>query len=73
MAPRLRSLKIEPGLQELLLNLTVFVTHLTQTRLLPFFSNLLTEGSLRDYLVKRAGVNPLSAPADAAALRPCGR
>lgn len=28
----------------------------TQTRLLPFFSNLLPEGSLRDYLAERAGV-----------------
>lgn len=28
----------------------------TQTKLLPFFSNLLPEGSLRDYLAKRAGV-----------------
>src|SRR5690606_2291589 len=30
----------------------------TQTRLPPFFSNLLPEGTLRDYLAKRAGVNP---------------
>jgi serine/threonine-protein kinase HipA len=30
----------------------------TQTRLPPFFSNLLPEGALRDYLAKRAGVNP---------------
>lgn len=30
----------------------------TQTRLLPFFSNLLPEGHLRDYLAERAGVNP---------------
>ena len=30
----------------------------TQTRLLPFFSNLLPEGRLRDYLAERAGVNP---------------
>lgn len=29
----------------------------TQTRLLPFFSNLLPEGRLRDYLAERAGVN----------------
>lgn len=28
----------------------------TQTKLLPFFSNLLPEGSLRDYLAKRAGI-----------------
>lgn len=28
----------------------------TQTKLLPFFSNLLPEGSLREYLAKRAGV-----------------
>ena len=28
----------------------------TQTRLLPFFSNLLPEGPLRDYLAERAGV-----------------
>lgn len=31
----------------------------TQTRLLPFFSNLLPEGPLRDYLAKRAGVKPM--------------
>ena len=31
----------------------------TQTRLSPFFSNLLPEGSLREYLAKRAGVNPV--------------
>lgn len=31
----------------------------TQTRLLPFFSNLLPEGSLREYLAKRAGVKPV--------------
>ena len=30
----------------------------TQRRLLPFFSNLLPEGRLRDYLAKRANVNP---------------
>jgi len=30
----------------------------TQTRLMPFFSNLLPEGRLRDYLAQRAGVNP---------------
>jgi serine/threonine-protein kinase HipA len=30
----------------------------TQTRLLPFFSNLLPEGPLRDYLAERAGVKP---------------
>ena len=29
----------------------------TQTRLIPFFSNLLPEGRLRDYLAERAGVN----------------
>ena len=29
----------------------------TQTRLSPFFSNLLPEGPLRDYLAERAGVN----------------
>ena len=29
----------------------------TQTRLAPFFSNLLPEGPLRDYLAQRAGVN----------------
>lgn len=29
----------------------------TQNRLLPFFSNLLPEGSLRDYLARLAGVN----------------
>lgn len=31
----------------------------TQTRLLPFFSNLLPEGALRDYLAKRAGIKPM--------------
>jgi serine/threonine-protein kinase HipA len=31
----------------------------TQTRLPPFFSNLLPEGSMRDYLAARAGVNPV--------------
>jgi len=31
---------------------------ITQTRLIPFFSNLLPEGRLRDYLAERAGVNP---------------
>lgn len=31
----------------------------TQTRLIPFFSNLLPEGSMRDYLAARAGVNPV--------------
>lgn len=30
----------------------------TQTRLLPYFSNLLPEGPLRRYLAERAGVNP---------------
>lgn len=30
----------------------------TQTRLMPFFSNLLPEGRLREYLAERAGVNP---------------
>lgn len=30
----------------------------TQTRLLPFFSNLLPEGPLRTYLAERAGVKP---------------
>jgi len=30
----------------------------TQTRLLPFFSNLLPEEALRHYLARRAGVNP---------------
>ncbi len=30
----------------------------TQTRLLPFFSNLLPEGHMRSYLANRAGVNP---------------
>lgn len=29
-----------------------------QTRLMPFFSNLLPEGHLRDYLAQRAGVKP---------------
>jgi serine/threonine-protein kinase HipA len=31
----------------------------TQTRLMPFFSNLLPEGPLRDYLAKRAGIKPM--------------
>lgn len=31
----------------------------TQTRLMPFFSNLLPEGTLRDYLSKRAGIKPM--------------
>lgn len=31
----------------------------TQTRLMPFFSNLLPEGPLRDYLAKRAGLKPM--------------
>lgn len=31
----------------------------TQTSLLPFFSNLLPEGPLREYLAKRAGVKPV--------------
>jgi serine/threonine-protein kinase HipA len=31
----------------------------TQTRLTPFFSNLLPEGTLRDYLAKRAGLKPM--------------
>ena len=30
----------------------------TQTKLMPFFSNLLPEGHLRTYLAERAGVNP---------------
>lgn len=30
----------------------------TQKRLLPFFSNLLPEGHLREYLARQAGVNP---------------
>ncbi|MBM3952038.1 MAG: type II toxin-antitoxin system HipA family toxin [Rhodospirillales bacterium] len=30
----------------------------TQTRVMPFFSNLLPEGPMRDYLAQRAGVNP---------------
>jgi len=30
----------------------------TQTKLIPFFSNLLPEGTLRDYLGERANVNP---------------
>lgn len=30
----------------------------TQTKLMPFFSNLLPEGRMRDYLAERAGVNP---------------
>ncbi len=31
---------------------------ITQTRLSPFFANLLPEGPLRDYLAKRANLNP---------------
>ncbi len=31
----------------------------TQTRVIPFFSNLLPEGRLRTYLAERAGVNPV--------------
>ncbi|HZC17941.1 MAG TPA: HipA N-terminal domain-containing protein, partial [Caulobacteraceae bacterium] len=31
----------------------------TQTRLSPFFSNLLPEGPLREYLAKRAGLKPM--------------
>ena len=31
----------------------------TQTRVMPFFSNLLPEGHLRTYLAERAGVNPV--------------
>lgn len=31
----------------------------TQTRLMPFFSNLLPEGALREYLAKRAGIKPM--------------
>ena len=31
----------------------------TQTRLTPFFSNLLPEGALREYLAKRAGIKPM--------------
>src|SRR5690606_30762998 len=30
----------------------------TQTRVLPFFANLLPEGHMRTYLAERAGVNP---------------
>ena len=30
----------------------------TQTKLMPFFSNLLPEGHMRTYLAERAGVNP---------------
>ncbi len=30
----------------------------TQTKLLPFFSNMLPEGHMRSYLAERAGVNP---------------
>ncbi|KKO46555.1 kinase [Arsukibacterium ikkense] len=30
----------------------------TQTKLMPFFSNLLPEASMRNYLAERAGVNP---------------
>src|SRR5215469_7548530 len=30
----------------------------TQTRVPPFFANMLPEGAMRDYLAARAGVNP---------------
>lgn len=33
-------------------------TKLTRTRLAPFFSNLLPEGALRDYLAQKAGIHP---------------
>ncbi len=33
-------------------------SEITQTRLSPFFANLLPEGPLRDYLAKRANLNP---------------
>lgn len=32
---------------------------MTQTRLSPFFSNLLPEGTLREYLAQRANINPI--------------
>ena len=31
----------------------------TRTRVPPFFSNLLPEGALRDYLARKAGINPM--------------
>jgi serine/threonine-protein kinase HipA len=31
----------------------------TQTKVMPFFSNLLPEGHMRDYLAERAGLNPV--------------
>jgi serine/threonine-protein kinase HipA len=31
----------------------------TQTKVMPFFSNLLPEGHMREYLAERAGVNPV--------------
>ena len=33
--------------------------HPTQTRLIPFFSNILPEGHMRDYLAKRSGIKPM--------------
>jgi serine/threonine-protein kinase HipA len=47
------SLGFKSNLGELITN---FKPH--QTRLMPFFSNLLPEGHLRTYLAKRAGVHP---------------
>ena len=46
------SLSFKDQIGELITNI-----RLTQTRLPTFFSNLLPEGSMRDYLAERAGVN----------------
>ncbi len=47
------SLSFKDALGDLITN-----TRITQTRLPPFFANLLPEGLLRDYLAKRANINP---------------
>ncbi|MEW5421329.1 type II toxin-antitoxin system HipA family toxin [Amorphus sp. 3PC139-8] len=47
------SLSFKDNLGGLITNLST-----TQTAVLPFFSNLLPEGHLREYLAERAGVNP---------------
>ena len=48
------SLSFKDTLGKLITNIRI-----TQTRLPPFFANLLPEGLLRDYLAKRANINPL--------------
>jgi serine/threonine-protein kinase HipA len=47
------SLRFKDSLGELITDF-----NLTQTKLMPFFSNLLPEGEMRRYLAERAGVNP---------------